>query len=187
MKRALRSFGMGMSMAIAAAIAAVPTAYAADATDSSGPGNRGQAQSPRRGRSGPGLERTGRCRRPAAQLRRTRRRQSDRRRLHLQPLPGGPGLRRPPRRDRERLSRQGRRARGDQRQQSRLRQAAGDERTGRGKGLQIRLSLRPVAANRPRLRRRRDAARVLARRSATSPTSAPSTTTWTSRRSRSTI
>ncbi len=32
MKKTLRSFGMGMSMAIAAAIAAVPTAYAADAT-----------------------------------------------------------------------------------------------------------------------------------------------------------
>ena len=37
MKKTLRSFGMGMSMAIAAAIAAVPTAYAADATDSSAP------------------------------------------------------------------------------------------------------------------------------------------------------
>jgi len=32
MKKTLRSFGMGMSMAIAAAISAVPTAYAADAT-----------------------------------------------------------------------------------------------------------------------------------------------------------
>lgn len=32
MKKSLRSFGVGMSMAIAAAIAAVPSAYAADAT-----------------------------------------------------------------------------------------------------------------------------------------------------------
>jgi len=32
MKKTLRSFGMGMSMAIAAAISAVPTAFAADAT-----------------------------------------------------------------------------------------------------------------------------------------------------------
>jgi len=35
MKKTLRSFGVGMSMAIAAAIAAVPTAYAADATSDS--------------------------------------------------------------------------------------------------------------------------------------------------------
>jgi len=33
MKKALRSFGVGMSMAIASAIAAVPSAYAADATE----------------------------------------------------------------------------------------------------------------------------------------------------------
>ncbi len=38
MKKALRSFGVGMSMAVAAAIAAVPTAYGADAATGSNAG-----------------------------------------------------------------------------------------------------------------------------------------------------
>lgn len=44
MKKALRSFGVGVSMAIAAAIAAVPTAYGADAAteSNSGPGESEQ-------------------------------------------------------------------------------------------------------------------------------------------------
>ena len=99
MKKALRSFGMGMSMAIAAAIAAVPTAYAADAAaDSIGQGNRCEAQDALGWRSGSGLGRPRRHRRPEAQPRRTCRREGGGRRVHLQPLPRGPSLRRPPRR-----------------------------------------------------------------------------------------